>query len=133
MKWLMRQWPAIRSTRARSWMTHFIGVLRPADRALFRPLRLLAVGQLERGFQSLGELDRIVVGPEVHVEEARSVLQPMVVERRDVDAMLPQGQGDGIHFLVDEDEVPGDRGLPIRRRLEVNYWRHRRGGQIRPP
>src|SRR5439155_17714656 len=68
MKWLMRQGPAIRSTRARSWVTHFIGVLRPAHRALFRPLRLLAVGQLERGFQSLGELDRIVIGPEVHVE-----------------------------------------------------------------
>ena len=57
----------------------------------------------------------------------------MVVERRDVDAMLPQGQGNGIHFFVDEDEVPGDRGLPIRRRLEVHHCRHAHGGQQRPP
>src|SRR2546430_14114665 len=104
MKLLMRQGPAIRWTRARSWVTHFIGVLRPAHRALFRPLRLLAVGQLERGFQSLGELDRIVIGPEVHVEEPRRVLQPMVVARRAVEAMLPPGQGDGIHFFANEED-----------------------------
>src|SRR6266480_4634302 len=123
MKWLMNQGPAIRSPRARSWVTHFIGVRRPARRPLFRPLRLLAVGQLERGFQSLGELDWIVIGPEMHVEEPRHIRKSVVMERRHFDAVLPQGPGNGIHFLVDEYEIAGDRGLPIGRRLEVHHRR----------
>src|SRR2546422_2067605 len=112
-------------TRTPAWARH----RRPA---CARRL-LLAVGLVERRLQSPGELDRVVGGPEVHVEEPRRVLQSVVVERRDVDAMLPQGPGDGIHFLVDEYEIAGDRGLPIRRRLEVHYRRDAHGGQQRPP
>src|SRR5207247_6227025 len=103
MKWLMNQGPAIRSTRARSWVTHFIGVLRPARRALFRPLRLLAVGQLQRGFQSLGKLDRIVIGPGMHVEEPRHIRKSVIMERRHVDPVPPSSSGNGIHFFVAED------------------------------
>ena len=57
---------------------------------LFRSLCRLAICLVNRGFQTLGKLGWIVSAPEVHVEEAWGVLEPMVVERGDLDAVLPK-------------------------------------------
>src|SRR5437660_2682419 len=73
---------AMRSTRAFSRVTHFI-----SDLPLL--LRLDAVGLVERSLQALSEFRRVVVGPEVHVEEPRLVHEPMVMDRGHVDAVLP--------------------------------------------
>src|SRR5206468_8300535 len=79
------------------------------ERRVTSILLLLAVGLVERRFQAAGERGHIVGRPEMHVEEPRRVLEPVIVERRHIDAMLPEGAGDGVHFLVDEHEIAGDR------------------------
>src|SRR5207249_12169579 len=92
---------AMRSTRAFSRVTHFIG-----DLPLL--LRLDAVGLLERGLQALSELRRVVVGPEVHVEEPRRVHEPMVVDRGDDDAVLLERLVDGVRRTGCEGEARRD-------------------------
>src|SRR5437660_11613000 len=78
MNRLISQGQAIRSTRAFSRVTHFMRS------------PLLAAGLVERGLESLRQLHRVVVRPEVHVEESRRVHERVVVDRRDVDALLPE-------------------------------------------
>src|SRR5262245_58565529 len=55
---------------------------------------LLAVRLIQRRPQALSQLRRVIIRPEMHVEEPRRVLETMVVQRRHVDAVLPQGPGD---------------------------------------
>src|SRR4029453_17318734 len=50
----------------------------------------LTVRLVERRLQSLRELRGDIHGPEVHIEEARHIEEPMVVDRGHVDAVLPQ-------------------------------------------
>src|ERR1044071_10251342 len=47
-------------------------------------IRLLAVCQIERRLESPGQLLGLVIRPEVHVKEAGAVLEPVIVNRRDV-------------------------------------------------
>src|SRR5262249_15995360 len=75
----------------------------------------------ERRFQALGQLHRIVGSPEVHIEETGRVLEAVIVNRRDVDAVLPEGLRDGIDFAIHEDEVAGDGRLAVGGRLEVHH------------
>ena len=54
------------------------------------PCRLLRVVDLvERRLQSLGELDGVVGGPEMHVEEPRHIRKSVVMERGHVDPVPP--------------------------------------------
>jgi hypothetical protein len=46
---------------------------------------------VERGAQSSGKLERIVIGLEVHEDQARLLVQHVAVDRRDLDAVRPQG------------------------------------------
>src|SRR5215510_8015789 len=86
---------------------------------LLRGLRLLGVGQVQGGLQATRELDRIVVRPEVHVEQPRGVAQAVIVQRRRLDTVLPKRLGDAIHLTGDEDEIAGDRRLAVAGGLEV--------------
>ena len=49
-----------------------------------------ARGLVERGAQSLGELQCIVIGPEMQEEQPRLLIQHVAVDRRDIDAIRPQ-------------------------------------------
>src|SRR5206468_3705266 len=90
---------------------------------------LAAVGLVERGLEGLRQLDRVVVAPEVHVEEPRCIHETVVMQRRHVDAVLPEGPGYSVHLLVEEHKVPGDGCLAIRGRLKVHHRYHSHGGQ----
>ena len=87
--------------------------LGPVNRASRRSAvrSLLAIRLIQGGPQPSGQLPRVIVRPEMHVEEPRGILEAVVVHRRHVDAVLPQGPGDRIHLLVDQDEVSRDRRL----------------------
>src|SRR5437879_9973836 len=82
MKRLINQGHAMRSTRAFSRVTHFI----------VSPL-FPAVGLVKRGLEGLRQLHRVIVRPEVHIEEPGHVHERVVVYRRDVDAVLPERLG----------------------------------------
>src|SRR5260370_7068532 len=96
MNRLISQGHAIRSTRAFSRVTT----------SCVRPL-LPAVGLVERGLEDLRQLHWVVVRPEVHVEEPGRVHERVVVDRCDVDALLPERLGHPIPFLAVQPEVAG--------------------------
>src|SRR5713101_4113702 len=109
MKRVMSQGHAMRSTRAFSRVTHFM------DRSFpWRcVLRFRAVGLPQCRLQPLGKLDRVVIRPEVHVEEPRRVHEAVVVDSRHVDAVLHQGPGDSVHLIVDQDEIASYGSLAV--------------------
>src|SRR5438445_632219 len=109
---------AMRSTRAFSRVTHFIG-----DLPLL--LRLDAVGLLERGLQALSELRRGVVGRQglaqglrqldrvavalvVHVHDVRRHLVEVIVNGGNVEPAAEEAGHHRGHFLVEQDEVAHD-------------------------
>src|SRR5712692_1939084 len=101
IKRVMSQGHAMRSTRAFSRVTHFMDRSFPWRSALW----LGAVGLPQGCLEPLRKLDRVVIRPEVHVEESRRIHEPVVVDRRHVDAVLQENSGDSVHLLVDQDEV----------------------------
>src|SRR5262245_5536625 len=104
MKRLINQGHAMRSTRAFSRVIHFM---------TWGASLLAAVRLVERGFQCLCQLRRVVVGPEVHVEQPRRIHERMIVDRGHVDAVLSQRLGHGIHFLVGQHEITRDGRLAV--------------------
>src|SRR6266545_4813283 len=84
------------------------------------PLALRARGLVECGAQSAGELQGVVVRPEVQEEEPRLLGQHVAMDRRYLDAVRPQSLDHRVHLLADEDEVAGDGGLTAAGRLEVD-------------
>src|SRR5258708_5019364 len=66
------------------------------ERPSWRDLALGAGGLVERGAQALGELDGVVIGPEVHEDQARLLGQHVAVDRGDLDAIRAQGLDHGI-------------------------------------
>src|SRR5256885_3754254 len=83
IKRVMSQGHAMRSTRAFSRVTHFMDRSFPGR----SPLGLRAVGLTQGSFEPLRKLDRVVVRPEVHIEEPRHVHEAMIVDGRHVDAV----------------------------------------------
>src|SRR5262245_4504159 len=57
-----------------------------------------ACGLVERGAQSPGKLEGIVIGPEVQEDQARVLGQHVTMDRGDLDAVRPQGLDHGIDF-----------------------------------
>ena len=57
----------------------------------------------------------------------------MIVNRRDVDSMLPKRARDGIDLFVDQHEITGDGCLAIGERLKVQRRHHAHGRQERLP
>src|ERR1043165_6817248 len=87
-------------------------------------LALRARRLVERGAQAPGELDRIVVGPKMHEDQARLLGQHVAVDRRPLDAVLAQHLDHRIDFLAGQHEVAGDRRLAAAGRLEIDCRRN---------
>ena len=60
----------------------------------------------------------------MHVEETRLIVQPMVVQRHDFYAVLPQRADHGVYLLGGHHEVAIDRRLALSGRLEVDGGCH---------
>jgi hypothetical protein len=88
---------------------------------------LRARGLVERGPQSLGELHGVVVGPEVHEDETGLLGEHVAVDRRHLDAVLPQRLDHRVHLFPCQHEVAGDGGLAAAGRLEADGRCHTGG------
>src|SRR5258707_12733737 len=53
----------------------------------------LAIGLVQRGLQCMRERGRTLDRAEVHVEKARGIQESVVVDRGQLDAVLPEGPG----------------------------------------
>src|ERR1700736_1761142 len=80
---------------------------------------LRACGLVESSAQPAGKLQRVVIGPEMHEEQPRLLVEHVAVERRHLDAVRAQGLNNGIHFLPGQHEIAGDRGLAGTGRLKA--------------
>src|SRR5262249_22677163 len=83
-----------------------------------RCLRLFAVGHVEGCLEAARESNRVVVRPEMHVEQTRAISKRVVVDGRHLDAVLAQRLRDWIDFARDEDEVTRNGRFAIAGRLE---------------
>ena len=68
---------------------HWAACLRP-NGAMMSALIVGVRHLVQGGAQSLSKFDGIVVGPEMHEEEARLLVQHMAVQRCDLDVVGPQ-------------------------------------------
>src|SRR6516162_8982495 len=108
-------------TITRNAITSLFIVGSPASLEILLTAR--ARGLVERGTQPLGELERIVIGPEMQEEESRLLVQHVAVDRSDLDAIGPQRHDYRIHLLSQEHEIAGNGRLTTTRRLEVDSSR----------
>src|SRR5262249_27714511 len=107
--------------RAAAWATRcrrYLIVLRSALRA-----RRLVEG----GAQSLGKLYGVVIGPEVHEEQPRLLVEHVAVDRRHLDAVRPQRLDHWVHLFCGQHEIASDGGLAAAGRLEADRRGHPRG------
>src|SRR5882757_1003485 len=65
-----------------------------------RTLDLRARRLVERGAQSPGKLQCVVIGPEMKEEQPRLLVQHVAVDCGHVDAVRPQCLDDGIYFIA---------------------------------
>ena len=72
----------------------------------------------------MGELDRVVIRPEVQEVKPRLFSQHVAMDGRYFDAIRAQCLDDRIHFVARQDEIPGDRRLAITGWLEVDPGGH---------
>src|SRR3954466_5170329 len=70
-------------------------------------LDLLARGLVECGAQSPRKLQGVVIGPEMHEEQPRLLVQHMAVQRGHLDAIGSQRLDHGIHFVIGKNEIAG--------------------------
>src|SRR3569833_694797 len=89
---------------------------------------MLHIHQIQRGMHPLGELLRIIISPEVHEEEVRSVTDHMTMKCRHLDAMLSQGPQYRVDLTCDHDKIASDGRFPAAGRLEndASSGSHRR-------
>ena len=83
-------------------------------------LALLDVDLVESSAQALGELLRVIIGPEVHEEKARLLIQHVAVQCGHLDAIVTQRFEDRIDLLSSQHKITGDRCLAAPGRLEVD-------------
>src|SRR5215471_15907806 len=79
------------------------------------------------GAQSLGELYGVVIGPEVHEEQPRLLVEHVAVDRRHLDAIRAQRVDHWIDLVCGQHEVAGDGGLAAAGGLEADPSGHARG------
>src|SRR5215207_10269150 len=87
------------------------------------------ISLIQSAAEPLSKLGRLTSTPEVHVEQARLVSQPMVVQRRYLDTALSQCAGYRIDFQSQKYEIAGDRGAAIANRLKVQHGRYPHRGK----
>ena len=66
----------------------------------------------ERFCQPMSEFLRIVIGPEMHEEQARRIVEHMVMQRRHLDTVFAQSLEDRVHLGGCEHEIAGDSAMP---------------------
>src|SRR3954469_19775450 len=151
--WSSEQYPgafcaavvAVAPANANAKRMRRFAIARPPSSALFRGRRravaprpgvtsilaagssaLRARGPVEGGAQSLGELDCIVVGPEVHEDETRLLGQHVAVHRRHLNAVFAERLDHRVDLVARQHEVAGDGGLAAAGRLEADGRGHTR-------
>src|SRR5438046_8940783 len=75
---------------------------------------------VERGAQSPGKFQRIVMGPEMKEEQSRLFVQHVAMDGGHVDSACPQRLDHGIHLIARQNKVSGDSRLAAAGRLEVD-------------
>src|SRR3984893_13286272 len=84
---------------------------------------LRASSLVERGAQSACKLQRVVIGPEVHEEKPRLLVEHVAMKRRHLDAVRTQSLDDRGHFFAGQHEIARYRSLAAADRLEADRWR----------
>jgi hypothetical protein len=87
--------------------------------AICRPSKL-PCDLIKGGPQALGQLDRLIIGPKMHEEQARLFNEHVAMHRGHLDLIFAQRLDDRIDLVSRENKIAGDRGLAATRRLEVN-------------
>src|SRR5258706_8500495 len=90
------------------------------DTFSFLTLALCARRLVERGAQSLGKLQGIVIGPEMKEEQPRLLIQHVAMDRGHLDAVRPQSLDHRVHFVTRNHEIAGNSGLTATGRLEID-------------
>src|SRR6266481_8111993 len=70
--------------------------------------------------QTLSQLLGVVVGPEVHEEQMRRIINHVAVKSCDFDAVLSKRLEYRIYFTAEENEVAGSRRFAVLRRLKID-------------
>src|SRR6266581_725804 len=89
-----------------------------------KALALGARGLVERGAQSLGELQGVINRPEMQEEQSRLLVQHVAVDRRHVDAVRSQLLDHRVHFVAGKNKISSDGGLAAIGRLKTDGVRH---------
>src|SRR6266508_6688960 len=87
----------------------------------------------DRQGQRAGQGDAAADGPEVQVEQARFVVEGMVVQLDDGDAAAAQGHDHVLDLVGGHREVAVDRRLAVADGLEADRRSHPHGGRGDPP
>src|SRR5215207_5446957 len=82
-----------------------------------------AGGLVKRRAQCAGELERVIMRPEMHKNQAWLLAQHMTVNRGHLDTVGAQHPEYLLHFLCRQHEVAGDGGVTTASRLEVDSGR----------
>src|SRR5262249_11032286 len=99
----------------------------PAIKSLGRRLALCARRLVDCSAQSLGKLDRVVIGPEVQAGQPRLLVEQVAVDRRPLDAVRAPRLDHWIDLVSRQHEVAGDGGLAAAGGLEADRRGHARG------
>src|SRR3974390_1177946 len=74
---------------------------------------LRACGLVKRGAQLSSKLQCVVIGPEMHEEQPRLLVEHVAVKGRHLDAVRAQSLDDGFHFFARQHEIAGYRCLAV--------------------
>jgi hypothetical protein len=87
------------------------------------PCSVLALGAcrlVESGAEAFGELQGVVIGPEVKKDQARLLGQHMAMNRSHLDPVLAQRLDDRVDLFANQDEVTGNGRFATTGRLEAD-------------
>src|SRR5262249_26910022 len=140
---------ALNATRTKSaailiFIAYYIGISRwvavsvgphAIQRGGVQDSALRACRLIERRAQSLRELHRVVVRPEVQEEQPRLLVQHVAVDRRHLDSVRAQRLDHRIDFFCDQHEIAGDGSLAAAGGLKADRRGHAHGpggGHLHP-
>src|ERR1700677_2451171 len=89
------------------------------------------MNSIQPGAKPLGQFHGVVVGPEMNEERARLVVEHVVVNRGDLDAIVLQRLDERIDLARERHEVASNGRLAVARRLKIDGDRraHRAGNR----
>jgi hypothetical protein len=75
---------------------------------------------VKSGPETFGQLHSVVTGPKVDEERAGLVVEHVIVDGGDLDAVVPQGLDERIGFAGERHEIARDRCLAVAGRLKID-------------